>query len=213
MVVLVDNQTASAAELLSAALSDNGAAVLVGENTYGKGTAQSIIPLESGGALKITTAEYITPEGTRVEGQGLAPDYYVATPELQAFFALRLLEPGIYPIKFNINNQEVVAGNETINSGSTPLYRNGTYYLPLRFTLEALGYTVHWNGYSGEITANRGESELVVNSRGEIWLNGKPLNITNGVIFENERSYMPVGLLSDMGCRVDFNLDYITVWK
>lgn len=83
IVVLVDQGTASAAEILAAALRDNGRAKLVGEPTYGKGTVQTFFDLEDGAGLKLTTARYYTPKGNSLESKGLVPDVKVAsfTPE------------------------------------------------------------------------------------------------------------------------------------
>jgi carboxyl-terminal processing protease len=83
VIVLVDQGTASAAEILSAALRDNGRAKLVGWPTYGKGTVQTFFDLEDGAGLKLTTARYFTPKGNSLESKGLIPDVKVEafTPE------------------------------------------------------------------------------------------------------------------------------------
>lgn len=72
--ILVNEGTASASELLAGALRDNGIAKLVGTKTFGKGSAQQIIPLSEGDALKITLHEYFTPKHTKVNHVGLEPD-------------------------------------------------------------------------------------------------------------------------------------------
>lgn len=74
LVVLINNGTASAAEILAGALQDHGRATLLGENTFGKGVVQSLIPLEGGGALKLTTAHYRTPSGHLIQEAGIEPD-------------------------------------------------------------------------------------------------------------------------------------------
>ena len=74
MVVLVNEGTASAAEIVSGALQDNGRAIIVGTQTFGKGSVQTIIPLEDGSALKLTTAKYYTPNGRSIQAEGIAPD-------------------------------------------------------------------------------------------------------------------------------------------
>lgn len=74
IVVLANQGTASAAEILAAALQDHARAIVMGETTFGKGAVQSLIPLEGGGALKITSAHYSTPSGRRIEGSGIVPD-------------------------------------------------------------------------------------------------------------------------------------------
>jgi carboxyl-terminal processing protease len=73
LAVLVDPGTASAAEIVAAALSDNGRAVLVGRRTYGKATVQSLLELSDGGALKLTTATYLTPSGASIRERGIKP--------------------------------------------------------------------------------------------------------------------------------------------
>lgn len=77
MVVLVNENTASASEILSGALQDNRRAALVGVKTYGKGLVQTIFPLRDGGALKLTTQKYFTPNGTDINEIGIVPDYQV----------------------------------------------------------------------------------------------------------------------------------------
>src|SRR5215469_16746135 len=74
IVVLVNSGTASAAEIVSAALKDHGRALLIGHRTYGKGTVQTVIPLQYGGAVKLTTSRYFTPSGGSVQGKGIVPD-------------------------------------------------------------------------------------------------------------------------------------------
>jgi carboxyl-terminal processing protease len=73
VTVLVNGGSASAAEIVAAALSDNKRAVVVGNRTYGKASVQSIRPLSGGRALKLTTATYLTPAGTDLSGHGIRP--------------------------------------------------------------------------------------------------------------------------------------------
>jgi carboxyl-terminal processing protease len=73
MVVLIDRNTASAAEILAAALSERGLATLVGTRTFGKGTFQEVIELDHGGALDLTVGEYLTSDGESLAGKGIRP--------------------------------------------------------------------------------------------------------------------------------------------
>ncbi len=84
LVLLVNGGSASAAEILAAALHDNKRALLVGRRTYGKGTVQTIMPLPHGGALKLTTSRYYTPAGISINGVGIAPDIVLSGPERPA---------------------------------------------------------------------------------------------------------------------------------
>jgi carboxyl-terminal processing protease len=74
LVVLVDRSSASAAEVIAAALHDNHRASLVGENTYGKALVQTVAPLSNGAALRLTTARYLTPAGIDISRRGVTPD-------------------------------------------------------------------------------------------------------------------------------------------
>ncbi len=74
MVVLVDNGTASAAEIVTGALKDNRRALVMGRRTFGKGSVQTILPLGNGDAVKLTTARYYTPDGTSIQAAGITPD-------------------------------------------------------------------------------------------------------------------------------------------
>jgi carboxyl-terminal processing protease len=80
LIVLVDGDSASASELVAAAIRDHGAGRLVGTKTYGKGVVQSMFPLPDGSAIKLTTARYFTPRGRNIDGAGLEPDVAVTRP-------------------------------------------------------------------------------------------------------------------------------------
>jgi len=77
LVVLIDRDTASSAEILTAALADDVGATVVGTRSYGKGVFQQEIPLANGGALKLTVGQYFTPRGVNLAGKGIHPDVYV----------------------------------------------------------------------------------------------------------------------------------------
>ena len=77
IVILTNEYTASASEILTGALIDNGLAKTVGTKTYGKGVMQSVFSLLDGSVLKLTTQEYVTPNGTKINGVGISPDYEI----------------------------------------------------------------------------------------------------------------------------------------
>ncbi|MFA4915862.1 MAG: S41 family peptidase [Syntrophales bacterium] len=84
IIILVNEGTASAAEIVSGALQDNGRALILGTQTFGKGSVQTVIPLKGGSALKLTTAKYYTPKGISIQAKGITPDIvvkYFKTPE------------------------------------------------------------------------------------------------------------------------------------
>ena len=77
IVVLVDAGSASAAEIVAAALQDNRRAVVMGERSFGKGSVQTLLPLTDDTALRLTTARYYTPSGRSVQEGGVEPDIIV----------------------------------------------------------------------------------------------------------------------------------------
>ena len=84
MVVLVNEGSASASEILSGALQDNNRAVLVGQKTFGKGLVQSVRPLSDGSGMTVTIAKYLTPSGRDIHKHGIDPDVTAKMTELEA---------------------------------------------------------------------------------------------------------------------------------
>ena len=80
IVILIDRNSASAAELLSGALQDTKAALVVGETSYGKGSVQTLIPMAHEDGLKLTIAKYYTPSGKCIDGVGITPDVEIKSP-------------------------------------------------------------------------------------------------------------------------------------
>ena len=74
MVVLVNGGSASASEIVSGALQDHKRAIIMGQQTFGKASVQTVVPLGNGSALKLTTARYYTPNGTSIQAKGITPD-------------------------------------------------------------------------------------------------------------------------------------------
>jgi carboxyl-terminal processing protease len=81
MVVLINGASASAAEIVAGALQDRHRAEVLGTQSFGKGSVQTIIPLDGHGALRLTTARYYTPSGRSIQGQGITPDRVVEQPK------------------------------------------------------------------------------------------------------------------------------------
>jgi len=84
IAVLVNEGSASAAEIVAGALRDNGRAKLLGQKTFGKGSVQTVLPLEDGQALKLTTSRYFTPSGVSIHERGIEPDVPLPEPEVIA---------------------------------------------------------------------------------------------------------------------------------
>ena len=101
LLVLINYGSASAAEIVAGALKDHKRAIIIGENSYGKGSVQSIIPLKNKGAIRLTISKYYLPSGKSISGKGVTPDIVVeessdlfridSSTDNQLDFALKLL--------------------------------------------------------------------------------------------------------------------------
>ena len=81
MVVLINGASASASEIVASALRDRHRATIMGTRSFGKGSVQTIIPLDGEGALRLTTALYYTPSGQSIQDRGITPDITVTVPK------------------------------------------------------------------------------------------------------------------------------------
>jgi carboxyl-terminal processing protease len=97
IVVLINGASASAAEIVAGALQDRNRALIVGTDSFGKGSVQTVIPLQGGrdGALRLTTARYYTPAGRSIQGAGITPDMEVAPRRIDAEQIARLQRLGV----------------------------------------------------------------------------------------------------------------------
>jgi carboxyl-terminal processing protease len=104
LVILVDGGTASSAEIVSAALQDEGRAVIVGTSSYGKGTVQMVVTLENAGELTLTWARLVTPSGYILHHHGIVPAFCtssgapIAPPEDGSAQMGRIIEQGLHPL-------------------------------------------------------------------------------------------------------------------
>lgn len=109
LAVLINAGSASAAEILAGALKDTHRAAVVGERSFGKGSVQSIFPLEKGGGLRLTIARYYTPGGEVIHGRGVPPDVEVVmTPDEDRSLMLQrsrpdVADPATFKERFNLD--------------------------------------------------------------------------------------------------------------
>ncbi|HSH30842.1 MAG TPA: S41 family peptidase [Thiohalobacter sp.] len=112
LVVLVNQGSASASEIVAGALQDHRRAIIVGRETFGKGSVQTIVPLNNGAAVKLTTARYYTPNGTSIQAEGIVPDIKLDDVRIS------LVDSGFDPIKEANLSRHLRNGNADDNSGT-----------------------------------------------------------------------------------------------
>jgi carboxyl-terminal processing protease len=123
IVVLVDDESASASEILASALQDNGRGVLIGTKTYGKGVVQEINRLPGGAAVHITVSRYLTPGGSDINKIGVAPDINVSEKSEQLKVALAYMKEKIASLKPGHNGTKGDISSMILPSSNAKLAR------------------------------------------------------------------------------------------
>jgi len=110
VVVMIDGGSASASEIVAGALQDQGRAVILGTQSFGKGSVQTVMPLGDGRAIKLTTARYFTPSGRSIQGEGIVPDIVVEPTDTGADNTDNQLQAAVDQLKkLNAGDQEPLA--------------------------------------------------------------------------------------------------------
>ncbi|MTV47423.1 PDZ domain-containing protein [Heliobacillus mobilis] len=208
MVVLVDDNTASASELLAGALRDRAHALLVGTKTYGKGSVQTILPLDSGGYLKMTIARYTTALDHPVDKIGLQPDQPVTYHPLQLIRAKELLlSSHQQTLKLSLAQPTAWLDDEEIPLLKPPQIVDDRAYVPLQFLGEALGGSVDYREKEKRAIVTMGGNQLIIPiAGGEVLLNDRPIKTIQPLIVQDEQPQIPLRLLSEsLGFRVEYD--------
>jgi carboxyl-terminal processing protease len=120
VVVLVNNGSASASEIVSGALQDHKRAIVLGTETFGKGSVQTVIPLPGYGAMRLTTARYYTPSGRSIQAEGIVPDIYVEPAKVEPIKQAGLRLEG--DLRGHLDKGETATNKE--ENKNNPLHRS-----------------------------------------------------------------------------------------
>ncbi len=210
VVILGNANSASASELVIVALTDNDRAVLVGENTYGKGVIQTIFNLPNGDVLKLTTSEYKGPMDTPIQGVGLVPDHVIEDiPEEvgeevvdeQFIFAMELIREEIKyylpsELTFVLNEPEAFLGLRGVALSTESRMHQGSFVVPLRESCGLLNLSVRFE--NGKVIVNGQDSELVfIPGQTSAWIDGMEVELPQPLLIQNGRTYLPVRFLGE----------------
>jgi len=154
MVVLVDNGTASAAEIVSGALKDNHRALIIGRRTFGKGVVQTVLPLDNDHAVKITTARYYTPNGTSIQAEGIKPDIALADLAVNKTDSAAVLVSSEADLPNHLANEDTKASKDIDNDGSAENAKLATQDYALSQALNVLkGLALNRGAYAAPVPA------------------------------------------------------------
>lgn len=140
--VLVNENSASASEVLSGALQDYGVAVIAGTKTYGKGSVQNVFPLSDGSVLKVTIEEYMTPKGHPVNKIGITPDVQLEGSMNQLLSVLRLA--GVKDFRITKERSTVKVNGMAVDDILPAIEEDGHLWIHSRVLADMVGADLKW---------------------------------------------------------------------
>jgi len=204
LAVLINGDTASAAELVAANVQDAQSGVLIGETSFGKGVVQAMVSLPSGAGVCFTMGKYISRGYQDIDLQGgVLPDIYLAGKEAQRGRAVEWLKEKLaHPpyVKYYAEINGYSLGGVWQNSAVKALIVNGASYVPLKLTLTGLGWQIQER--DGMLYANSSGRRLIVDAARQSLITGHG---THKLLTQNGELYMPAALLRQYGCTVTWN--------
>lgn len=208
LAVLIDGQSASAAELLAGALQKNGRAVLIGERSFGKATMQSLVELSNGGVLKVTVDNWLLPDRSNIDGKGLVPNIRMTRPEAAVNAAVQWLLPERRQrLQLSLKDRTgVLNGDIRLYDVPDIVRENGTWYFPLRYIIESFGSEVRWDDKQKRVRFDLNRRSITVDpARGLISIDGSSARFP-GVFLRNGQVYLPKEALEHiLGTRIQVN--------
>ncbi|ATW23883.1 S41 family peptidase [Candidatus Formimonas warabiya] len=202
IAVLVNEGTASAAEILAGSIQDAKTGILIGTKTFGKGCVQTIFTLSNGGGLKLTTAKYLTRGRQDINSKGLTPNILEPDPDKQLEKAVKMLGDNIslFDVQLTLGSPKVFVGFHTYDLPVSPYILNGNVMVPLREIAQYCGASVQWKNGKVIVTSPKGKLEVDLASKiisvGSGTIKGK-------AVVKNGYTMVPARLLAEaLGYRI-----------
>jgi carboxyl-terminal processing protease len=217
-IVLTNNRTASAAEIVAAAIMENNKGLIFGTPTFGKGLIQSVFRLKNGGALQLTTREYLSPSGRLIEGRGIAPDFQAAAA-FEGAAAVKMLESYmLYPGIFGFNQEAVLQIDKTVvlvdgdrYLTNAPKLVNSRSFVPLRLMGHLVKAAVNWHHQenTAELVLSGGTKSIKITpDNREVLVDGKVYLLDVPGFVADGFFYVPVRFVAELlGKKVDWISD------
>jgi carboxyl-terminal processing protease len=204
LAVLINGDTASAAEIVAGNVQDSGAGVLIGVPSYGKSVMQELIELPSGAGIKFTTDKIVTRGYQDIDAAGgLMPDIYVTDEEAQldeavAWLKEQMAQPRFLKFYVGLNGYSLGGLWQNLTGGA--LLNGGAAYVPLALTLSHLGWRQEER--NGIIYFSSGVQRLIVDRASQSLITGQG---SQTLVSSNGSLYLPAALLRQYGYTVTWN--------
>ncbi|MNS32372.1 putative CtpA-like serine protease [compost metagenome] len=179
VVIITNENSASASEILTGALRDNHVATTVGTTTYGKARIQNVISLSNGDALKLTTEKYLTPSKEDFNKIGLKPDFEVKNSTAQLITAFSLA--GMKNMRISGDSRSLSVNGESFSGTLDTIKKGNSIYVPSRVLTSLVLGEVSWNAKDKKIIVTDGAGRR----------NGFTV-ASNQVLFQRDESYIEI---------------------
>jgi len=220
LVVLINEGSASGSEIVAGVVQDHGVGTLVGVTTFGKASVQHLHELPNSGAIKVTTAQYLTPNKRLISGVGIVPDVVEEDPDKQLPKAVEIILEkikasggGVDLLKLTIGKNEVWADGAVKTIGAAPYLNAGTTMAPLRSIAELMGYKVDYKAADSKITLNKGSKELVMwIGKTRVTENGKEGQLSAAPVVKDGVTFVPLRFIAEFfGAKVSWSNGQVSI--
>ncbi|NBI31010.1 S41 family peptidase [Chengkuizengella marina] len=160
VIILVNENTASASEALSVAMQEHNLATVIGQQSYGKGHIQNVLPLSNGGVISITSHEYFDPSKNTVDGVGVIPDIEVKEEIPQLISALQMA--GIEKIELVKNDHSIFVNDIAFYDYFEYIQEENEVFIPSRVLSALVDGKISWNHSKKAIEIKTAEQELLL---------------------------------------------------